>query len=86
MKERVVEILILLMSELQGEKQLAEVDMSELQDRGYTSSEITRRSAGCTIIMQQGTEATPLPGKDRVPGGSSTRRKKGCSRPKARAI
>jgi len=41
MKDRVVEILVLLMSELQENKPLHEVDLSQLRDRGYTTSEIS---------------------------------------------
>lgn len=41
MKERVVEILVYLMHELQEERQLADVDLAELRDRGYTAGEIS---------------------------------------------
>jgi uncharacterized protein Smg (DUF494 family) len=41
MKDRVVEILVFLMSEMQENKSLHEVDLSELRDRGYTTSEIS---------------------------------------------
>jgi len=40
MKDRVVEILVYLMSEMQENKPLHELDLSELRDRGYTTSEI----------------------------------------------
>jgi len=63
MKEKVVELLILLMSELRGEKPLAEVDMSELQDRGYTSSEITQALSWLHDHMQQGIEPTTVASK-----------------------
>lgn len=41
MKDRVVEILVFLMSEMQENKPLHEVDLSQLRDRGYTTSEIS---------------------------------------------
>jgi uncharacterized protein Smg (DUF494 family) len=41
MKDRVVEILVFLMSEIQEDKPLHEVDLSQLRDRGYTTSEIS---------------------------------------------
>jgi len=40
MKEKVVEILIYIMSEIQGEKALQDIDLSDLKSRGYTQSEI----------------------------------------------
>lgn len=63
MKERVVELLILLMSELRGDKQLVEVDMSELQERGYTSSEITQALSWLHDHLQQGSETTTVASK-----------------------
>jgi uncharacterized protein Smg (DUF494 family) len=63
MKERVVELLILLMSELRGDKQLVEVDMSELQERGYTSSEITQALSWLHDHLQQGSESTTVASK-----------------------
>jgi uncharacterized protein Smg (DUF494 family) len=41
MKEKVVEILMYLMSEIQENKQLAEIDLTDLRERGYTHSEIS---------------------------------------------
>lgn len=41
MKERVVEILVFLMSEMRQDKQLHEIDLAPLRDRGYTTSEIS---------------------------------------------
>jgi uncharacterized protein Smg (DUF494 family) len=41
MKEKVVEILIYIMSEMQGKKALQEVDLTDLKSRGYSQSEIT---------------------------------------------
>jgi len=41
MKEKVVEILIYLMSEIQENKLLSDIDLSELKSKGYTQSEIS---------------------------------------------
>jgi len=41
MKERVVEILVFLMSEIEANKQLSEINLEELKDKGYTQSEIS---------------------------------------------
>jgi Smg protein len=41
MKEKVVEILIYIMSEIHENKMLSEIDISDLQTRGYTQSEIS---------------------------------------------
>lgn len=41
MKEKVVEILIYLMSEIQGDKRLSEIDLTDLKSKGYTQSEIS---------------------------------------------
>ena len=41
MKEKVVEILIYLMSEIQDNKELNEIDLGDLRNRGYTPSEIS---------------------------------------------
>ncbi len=41
MKERVVEILVFLMSEMRQDKQLHEIDLAPLRERGYTTSEIS---------------------------------------------
>jgi uncharacterized protein Smg (DUF494 family) len=41
MKEKVVEILIYLMSEIQDNKRLSEIDLVRLRDRGYTQAEIS---------------------------------------------
>ena len=57
MKEKVVELLILLMSEIRADKQLAEIDMSDLQDRGYTQSEISQALSWLHDHMQRGPEA-----------------------------
>jgi len=41
MKEKVVEILVYIMTEMQTDKPLGEIDLSDLKDRGYTQSEIS---------------------------------------------
>lgn len=41
MKERVVEILVYLMSEIEANKRLSEIDLNALQSKGYTQSEIS---------------------------------------------
>ena len=41
MKEKVVEILIYIMSEMQENKGLNDIDLAELETRGYTQSEIS---------------------------------------------
>ncbi|MEK9135753.1 MAG: DUF494 family protein, partial [Bacteroidota bacterium] len=41
MKERIVEILIYIMSEMQANKGLADIDVGDLKNKGYTQSEIS---------------------------------------------
>lgn len=41
MKERVVEILVYLMSEIEANKRLNEIDLTDLKSKGYTQSEIS---------------------------------------------
>ena len=41
MKEKVIEILMYLMSEMRDSKALADIDMTDLKSRGYTQSEIS---------------------------------------------
>ena len=41
MKEKVVEILVHIMSEIQENKRLHEIDIGELKNKGYTQSEIS---------------------------------------------
>jgi uncharacterized protein Smg (DUF494 family) len=41
MKEKVVELLIFIMSEIQDNKQISEIDLADLKTRGYTTSEIS---------------------------------------------
>ena len=41
MKDRVVEILMYIMSEIQNDKRIQEIDITDLSDRGYTQTEIS---------------------------------------------
>lgn len=41
MKERIVEILVFIMSEMQANKGIADIDIGDLKERGYTQSEIS---------------------------------------------
>jgi len=41
MKEKVVEILMYIMSEIRENKQISDIDTKELQSKGYTQSEIS---------------------------------------------
>ena len=41
MKERIVEILMLVMSEIQSRKGLADIDLGDLRNQGYSQSEIS---------------------------------------------
>ena len=41
MYERIVEIITFVLSELKQNKKLSEIDLNVLQDRGYSSSEIS---------------------------------------------
>lgn len=41
MKEKVVELLIYIMSEMQDNKRISDIDLSDLKTRGYTQSEIS---------------------------------------------
>jgi uncharacterized protein Smg (DUF494 family) len=63
MKEKVVELLIFLMSEMRENKQISEIDPTELRTRGYTQSEI---SAAFTWIY----ENVELKERARPAGGS----------------
>jgi Smg protein len=54
MKERVVEILVYLMHEIQDDRQLADVDLAELRNRGYTAGEISTAFSWLQDTMQAG--------------------------------
>ena len=40
MKERIVEILMYIMGEMQSNKGITDIDLGDLRDKGYTQSEI----------------------------------------------
>jgi uncharacterized protein Smg (DUF494 family) len=71
MKDRVVEILIYIMSEIQDHKRLHEIDLSDLKEKGYTQTEISAAfswlydnvGAGESTLSRA---ATPLSGSRRV--------------------
>jgi uncharacterized protein Smg (DUF494 family) len=60
MKDRVVELLVLLMSEIRADKQLAEIDMNDLQDRGFSASEISQALSWLQEHLPQGAETTTV--------------------------
>jgi len=41
MKEKVVELLVFIMSEMRDNKRISDIDLAELKTRGYTQSEIS---------------------------------------------
>ena len=71
MKEKVVELLVFIMSEMQDNKRISDIDLADLRTRGYTQSEI---SAAFSWIyenieldqQQPGGGALPSPGSHRV--------------------
>jgi len=50
MYERIIEIIVFVMSELRHNKEINDIDMTELKSRGYTSSEI---SAAISWLVDQ---------------------------------
>jgi len=70
MKDKVVELLMYIMSEIQGEKRLAEIDMTDLESRGYTPVEIGQALSWLHENMQQVLESRSLA----VPGSRGSRR------------
>jgi uncharacterized protein Smg (DUF494 family) len=61
MKEKVVEILVFIMSEIQGNKPLNEIDLTDLKDRGYTASEINAAFTWLYENVQTVRTGTTLP-------------------------
>jgi len=61
MKEKVVEILVFIMSEMWGKKPLNEIDFTDLKDRGYTQSEINAAFAWLYENVQTVRTGTLLP-------------------------
>jgi uncharacterized protein Smg (DUF494 family) len=70
MKERIVEILIYLMSEMQENKTLQDIDLGDLKNKGYTQSEI---SAAYSWIFENMQSSPPEPLPSGRPAGSSRR-------------
>ena len=60
MKERIVDILVYLMSEMQENKQLSDIDLGALRTQGYTQSEI---SDAFTWLYDMFQEWYPSPGR-----------------------
>ena len=54
MKERIVEILIYIMSELRGSTAMGEIDLRDLRNKGYTQSEINAALSWLSDTMQTG--------------------------------
>lgn len=68
MKEKVVEILMYIMSEMQESKSISDIDMSDLKSRGYTQSEISAAFSWLhdNFQMRSGSRTSPDPGSRRV--------------------
>lgn len=71
MKEKVVEILMYIMSEMQESKSISDIDMSDLKNRGYTQSEISAAFSWLHDNFQMrgeggGHRTSPDPGSRRV--------------------
>ncbi len=71
MKEKVVELLVYLMSEIQENKRIADINVKELQNKGYTQSEITAAMSWIYDNIQLGhperrTSGVPREGSRRV--------------------
>jgi uncharacterized protein Smg (DUF494 family) len=70
MKERIVEILVYLMSEMQENKQLSDIDLGALRTQGYTQSEISDAFAWLYDMFHEG---GPSPGRPAEPSRGSRR-------------
>jgi uncharacterized protein Smg (DUF494 family) len=70
MKEKVVELLIYIMSEIQDNKRISDIDLADLKTRGYTPSEI---SAAFSWIYENSelNQQRPAPS---APAGEGSRR------------
>jgi uncharacterized protein Smg (DUF494 family) len=67
MKERVVEILVYLMAEIDANKRLSEINLEDLTERGYTQSEISAAFSWLydNLLVHDGfVEHGSLPSKD----------------------
>ncbi len=70
MKEKVVEILVQIMSEIQGKKTLQDIDLTDLKNRGYTQSEINAAVTWLVEHVQESGVRGVQPGE----GGRGSRR------------
>ncbi|MCK5573154.1 MAG: DUF494 family protein [Bacteroidetes bacterium] len=70
MREKVVEILILLMSEMQENKTLSDIDLGDLKSKGYTQSEISAAFSWIFENMEVSSPEALRPGR---PAGTSRR-------------
>ena len=71
MKERIVEILIYIMSEMQTNKGIADIDFGDLREKGYSQSEISAAFSWLYDNIRQNDigvshEGTPVAGSRRV--------------------
>lgn len=66
MKEKVVEILVLIMSEIQGNKRITDIDMQALQNKGYTPSEINAAISWIYDNMQLNDREHRIPSEART--------------------
>lgn len=60
MYERIVEIITFVLSELKQNKKLSEIDLNILQDRGYSSSEISTAFSWLVDKLEFGFPSQPL--------------------------
>jgi uncharacterized protein Smg (DUF494 family) len=71
MKERIVEILMYIMSEMQSNKGIADIDFGDLKEKGYSQSEISAAFSWLYDNIRQNDigashEGTPIAGSRRV--------------------
>ena len=71
MNERIVEILMYIMSEMQSNKGIADIDVGDLKEKGYTQSEISAAFSWLYDTMKLNDagvrhESTPVAGSRRV--------------------
>ena len=60
MYERIVEIITFVLSELKQNKKLSEIDLTELQDRGYSSSEISTAFSWLVDKLEFNSQTKPI--------------------------
>jgi uncharacterized protein Smg (DUF494 family) len=66
MKEKVVEILIYIMSAIQENKRLSDVDLDDLRDQGYTQTEISAAFSWLYDNLPASPSGLQLPSKSSV--------------------